>query len=560
MNIRESLEQERASSSTGRESVETADAAKERAEASPLALDVGRPSASVATALGQVAMVSRLRAHGSAQAQHALLQLQRRYGNRHVQQVLRVNRQSENEEEEELQARRQGHGEPTVAPEVEAAINRNRGGGKGLEGGVRHQMESSFGADFSSVRIHTDSEADTLNHALGARAFTVGNDVFFRQGEYAPSTPAGKHLLAHELTHVIQQNNDRVSGKLTVSQPSDPLEREAEETASRVVQDIAGQRRPKENHQDKSANTWSNRLEKLNNRGVLQKNGGKGSGGKQPSAPAPTATIGNVSYRSYAHRIAPTKTANVAVTVSNLPAGGAVDVDVQGSGGAHGVATITAGGHLTGSGTVTVTGGATQTAPAHRNTLRVRARHSGSVIGRSHGFTVAAFPLRTTIAGAGDVFTAAAVGGLCRYSFSSDGAGTMAELSQCRDSEQVGIHHRDNPPFTSAAGTSTTSGTSGYMPFAHFTDTHSYGRASINTTGLAHGSYRIVYKQLDMFKCLRTGLNNEAMPYSGYHIVHRVWWDTRWKYQFTKVGAATTVLGRSTAAGSGSITGPVHNF
>jgi hypothetical protein len=64
-----------------------------------------------------------------------------------------------------------------------------------------------------------------------------------------------------------------------------------------------------------------------------------------------------------------------------------------------------------------------------------------------------------------------------------------------------------------------------------------------------------------MFKCLRTGLNNEAMPYSGYHITHRIWWDrTRWKYQFTKVGAATTVLGRSTAAGSGSITGPVHNF
>jgi hypothetical protein len=506
-------------------------------------------------------MVNRLRAHGSARAQHALIQLQKRYGNRHVQQVLRVNRQPGIEEEEELQGQRQGHGEPTVAPEVEAAIIRNRGGGTGLEDGVRRQMESSFGADFSNVRIHTNSEADTLNHALGARAFTVGNDVFFRHGEYAPATAAGKELLAHELTHVIQQSNDRVSGKLTVSQPSDPLEREAEETASRVVQDIARQRPPQENHEYSSANTGSDRLEKQNNRGVIQKNGGKGSGSKQHTAPAPTATIGNVNYRSYAHRIAPTKTADVAVTISNLPAGGAVDVDVQGSGGANGVATITAGGHLTASGTVTVTGGATQTAPAHRNTLRVRARHNGSVIARSHGFTVAAYPLRTTIAGAGDVFTAAAVGGLCRYSFSSDGAGTMAELSQCQDSEQVGIHHRDNPPFTSGAGTSSTSGTSGYMAFANFTDTHSYGRANINTTGLAHGSYRIVYKQLDMFKCLRTGLNNEAMPYSGYHITHRIWWDrTRWKYQFTKVGAATTVLGRSTAAGSGSITGPVHNF
>jgi hypothetical protein len=66
-------------------------------------------------------------------------------------------------------------------------------------------MEDSFGTDFSRVRVHTSSQSDTLNRQLQARAFTTGSDIFFRSGEYKPTSGAGQQLLAHELTHVVQQ-------------------------------------------------------------------------------------------------------------------------------------------------------------------------------------------------------------------------------------------------------------------------------------------------------------------------------------------------------------------
>jgi hypothetical protein len=113
-------------------------------------------------------------------------------------------------EEEELQMK-QRHGreggdvETGVAQQIESA----RGGGQPLEKGVRRQMEGSFGANFTGVRVHTDQQADTLNRSLNARAFTVGNDLFFRSGEYKPASSGGQRLLAHELTHTIQQGGAR---------------------------------------------------------------------------------------------------------------------------------------------------------------------------------------------------------------------------------------------------------------------------------------------------------------------------------------------------------------
>lgn len=71
---------------------------------------------------------------------------------------------------------------------------------------VRSFMEPRFGADFSGVKVHTDAQADQLNRSVQARAFTTGQDVFFRQGEYNPASRGGQELIAHELTHVVQQN------------------------------------------------------------------------------------------------------------------------------------------------------------------------------------------------------------------------------------------------------------------------------------------------------------------------------------------------------------------
>jgi hypothetical protein len=67
-------------------------------------------------------------------------------------------------------------------------------------------MEPRFGTDFSAVRVHTDSNAQSLARSVNAQAFTVGNDVVFGAGQYAPESDSGKRLLAHELTHVIQQS------------------------------------------------------------------------------------------------------------------------------------------------------------------------------------------------------------------------------------------------------------------------------------------------------------------------------------------------------------------
>ncbi len=93
-----------------------------------------------------------------------------------------------------------------------------------------------MGADFSGVRVHTGGQADTLNRNLSARAFTTGQDIFFKQGEYSPGSSGGRELLAHELTHVVQQNGDSVQTKLTVGAPGDRYEQEADSVARAVMQ------------------------------------------------------------------------------------------------------------------------------------------------------------------------------------------------------------------------------------------------------------------------------------------------------------------------------------
>ena len=123
-----------------------------------------------------------------------------------------------------------------MTPEVEQAIQAARGSGQSLDSGVRAQMEPAFGADFGGVRVHTDNEAETLNRDLGARAFTVGQDIFFRQEAYQPGSSGGRELLAHELTHVVQQNGDQVQRKLAVGQPGDQYEQEADRIARAMMQ------------------------------------------------------------------------------------------------------------------------------------------------------------------------------------------------------------------------------------------------------------------------------------------------------------------------------------
>ncbi len=84
-------------------------------------------------------------------------------------------------------------------------LTRSKGAGARLPDAVRADFEPKFGADFGGVRIHTDAQSDQLNRSIQAKAFTTGQDVFFRQGAYTPGSRDGRQLIAHELTHVVQQ-------------------------------------------------------------------------------------------------------------------------------------------------------------------------------------------------------------------------------------------------------------------------------------------------------------------------------------------------------------------
>jgi hypothetical protein len=105
---------------------------------------------------------------------------------------------------------RQGGGVVNTS-KLETSIQHARQNGQPLSDDIRQPMEEAFGADFSSVKIHTDTHSHQLNQTIQARAFTTGQDIFFRQGEYNPGSYQGKELLAHELTHVVQQNGSAIA-------------------------------------------------------------------------------------------------------------------------------------------------------------------------------------------------------------------------------------------------------------------------------------------------------------------------------------------------------------
>jgi len=108
-------------------------------------------------------------------------------------------------EDEEFQAKEMPEQTSQVNSAVESRINSLKGSGQPLDLATRSFFEPRFGHDFSSVRVHYDGQAEGVSHSINARAFTLGSDIVFGAGEYAPSSFSGKKLLAHELTHVVQQ-------------------------------------------------------------------------------------------------------------------------------------------------------------------------------------------------------------------------------------------------------------------------------------------------------------------------------------------------------------------
>lgn len=123
-----------------------------------------------------------------------------------------------------------GHAEQAVAAASSSS-------GSALPDTVMGKFETSLGANLSSVRVHTDGASAHAAHAVGARAYTVGQDIHFAAGQYDPASRAGQHLLAHEVAHTVQQRGGAPArqNKLEVSAPHDPAEHEADRAADAMV-------------------------------------------------------------------------------------------------------------------------------------------------------------------------------------------------------------------------------------------------------------------------------------------------------------------------------------
>ena len=116
-----------------------------------------------------------------------LASLHQRIGNRALQRLL---------------AQRSGRGPTELDDGTAQRITRERSGGQPLPGSLQSSMGETMGADLSGVRVHTSRESDALSRDLGARAFTTGQDVFFREGAYDPKSSAGQELIAYPIVAV----------------------------------------------------------------------------------------------------------------------------------------------------------------------------------------------------------------------------------------------------------------------------------------------------------------------------------------------------------------------
>jgi peptidoglycan hydrolase-like protein with peptidoglycan-binding domain len=102
---------------------------------------------------------------------------------------------------------------------IDNQLRSSKGSGTKLSKGVKSEMEDGFGTDFNDVKIHTDERAVSMNRQIGAQAFTNGNDIYFNEGKFNPTNSQGKFLLAHELTHTIQQNGSESTVQRTGDDP-----------------------------------------------------------------------------------------------------------------------------------------------------------------------------------------------------------------------------------------------------------------------------------------------------------------------------------------------------
>jgi len=157
--------------------------------------------------------------------------------------------------EDEVMRAQSSPGQPSRTADVDSGIRAITGGGRPLNAETRSFMEERLGHDFTRVRIHTDDSAARTSRSLQAHAFTVGNDIAFAAGQYQPSSGSGRRLLAHELTHVVQQGSagpvqrdlvqgdpvhgDLVQRDLATAPPAAPVAEQEDLTDAQISSAIA---------------------------------------------------------------------------------------------------------------------------------------------------------------------------------------------------------------------------------------------------------------------------------------------------------------------------------
>jgi hypothetical protein len=163
-------------------------------------------------------------------AAESFLHFQSQVGNGVVARLLA--QRADDDEEVQAQHETVGLAGGAVGPDTTGRIEGQRGGGAALDDGTRTSMETAFGASFRDVRVHTNDDADLLNRRLTSRAFTTGSDIFLRRD----ASPGDARLLAHELTHVVQQRSmSGGGGGMHVGAAGDGYERHAEAVADAVT-------------------------------------------------------------------------------------------------------------------------------------------------------------------------------------------------------------------------------------------------------------------------------------------------------------------------------------
>lgn len=128
-------------------------------------------------------------------------------------------------EDEVIQTKSNGGGQGVASNGLMNQIRNTKGGGQSLDSTTKTFMESRIGENFGNVRIHNDNRSAGMNQEVNARAFTVGNDIYFNRGQYSPSSANGRKLLAHELTHVVQQNSSNTNGGIGLGNTSSLIQR-----------------------------------------------------------------------------------------------------------------------------------------------------------------------------------------------------------------------------------------------------------------------------------------------------------------------------------------------